>query len=224
MNHVLRCLPVLGLLFTVAAAPAAVVVKTLNIETPLGGDSGDSVHFAISPFADGASDVTINYQGTSSSAATTLSMFNQFGEFVYANAFGRITGGTDVIFNASTVNDGGIPALVKVNPGDVISVAGNDFFGRTGSGLLPAEPVGDWTFGEVGYTSFRLDIGADSYYGWAEISTNSSAQITLYRLGIETSEGQSITVPNVPEPGTYAALLALAVMGLAVRQRLKGKK
>lgn len=214
-------LTVFGLLFTVTAAPAAVVVKTLNVETPLGGDSGIQVHFAISPFADGASDVTINYQGTSSSSATTLSMSNQFGEFVYSNAFGRLAGGTDVIFSASTVNDGGVPALVKVNPGDVISVAGNDTFGRTASGLQPGvNPVGDWTIGEVGYTSFKLFIGADSYFGWAEIATNSSAQISLLRLGIETSEGQSITVPGVPEPGAYAALFALAALGLAMRRRI----
>jgi hypothetical protein len=73
----------------------------------------------------------------------------------------------------------------------------------------------------TGYVGLRFVEGADTFYGWADITVNDDFTITLTALGLDNT-GASIAAgagaPNTPEPPSIA-LLVLGAAGLAAYRR-----
>jgi hypothetical protein len=72
-----------------------------------------------------------------------------------------------------------------------------------------------------GYVGLRITDGADTFYGWADITVNSDLTITLTSLGFDNS-GASVAAgagaSDTPEPASIA-LLVLGAAGLAGYRR-----
>jgi len=138
-----------------------------------------------------------------------------------SNATGNISQ-----FVATNNNTGTNTATVH---GASTATAGTPFLGTT----LAANGLGDFSGGSFGDNNFLVDPGTVSYFTWA----NSTLPPTVLSLGADTTVGslsssaaswtwdgatQTLTysVPSVPEPGTYAMLLAgLASLGFMGRRR-----
>ncbi|MCC5842269.1 MAG: PEP-CTERM sorting domain-containing protein [Opitutales bacterium] len=67
-------------------------------------------------------------------------------------------------------------------------------------------------------TAFTVDNGAAGLFGTASIVASNEAQFSGFAIG-NTSGGFGVTV--IPEPGTYAALAGLLMLGLALLRRCR---
>lgn len=91
-------------------------------------------------------------------------------------------------------------------------------------------PVGGlpWNGPGQGYIGLRFLIGADTHYGWAEVTVNQGLTATLNRFGYEDVAGASVETGDigggeVPEPGSMS-LMILGAAGLAAYRRLRKRK
>jgi hypothetical protein len=84
---------------------------------------------------------------------------------------------------------------------------------------------GNFAPGDTGYIGLRFQIGADSYYGWANLTLNGDYTVTLNTLGYEdVANAPSHVGPGgpagVPDKTNSLALLAIGAAGLvAFRSR-----
>ncbi len=105
------------------------------------------------------------------------------------------------------------------------------FFTSTSTTSYPVG-IGNWQANRValgqGYLGLKFLIGANSHYGWADISVNEDLSITLNSFAYESCADQSIDAGQttggatcdsaVPEPHS-AALLAMGAAGLLAYRR-----
>jgi hypothetical protein len=92
----------------------------------------------------------------------------------------------------------------------------------TGPGL----GLGDWMPGDRGFLGLRLVVGADTFFGWADVTLNNldgsaPGVFTLHSYAYEDVAGTSILTGAVPEPSAIALLVAGAAGVLALKRRKK---
>ena len=86
---------------------------------------------------------------------------------------------------------------------------------------------GDWSPGDRGFLGLRLTVGADTFFGWADVSLNTLTSpgtvFTLHGYAYEDVAGMSIAAGAgaIPEPSTIALLVAGAAGILALKRRKK---
>ena len=77
-----------------------------------------------------------------------------------------------------------------------------------------------WGTNATGYLGLQFVIGSDVHYGWANITTNPDATVTLNALGYESDPDTAAHAEapsqgsSVPDGGSSLALLAIGAAGL----------
>jgi len=84
-----------------------------------------------------------------------------------------------------------------------------------------------WAAGSSGYFGFSIINGADTFYGWAQLTYGSDKSLTLHDFAYESTPGAAITAgattSAIPEPSTYAAMAGL-LAGSAVLLRRRQQR
>ncbi len=131
-------------------------------------------------------------------------------------------------FLVAPVGMGTYSSVARLGPGTMIGPGGNfAVFWQTMASDLSDPPNGNWNSGGRDYVGVTFLIGNSRYYGWIEISidTSYSYKTTIYRWAYEDQPGQAIMTPladagTVPEPGS-AWLMALGAAGLVFYRKRK---
>ena len=86
------------------------------------------------------------------------------------------------------------------------------FTGAPGTGSVAA--------GNLSYAGFKFTVGANTYFGWLQMSANAGA-MNFVSAAYNNTPGASINAGQVPEPGTLAGLAmgAVALGGAAWKRR-----
>ena len=69
------------------------------------------------------------------------------------------------------------------------------------------------TAGTPAFVGFRFNVGADTFYGWVQLSVGPGS-IDFISAAYNASPGTSIAAGAIPEPSSLA-LLALGATGIA---------
>ncbi|MEY2537036.1 MAG: hypothetical protein QOG67_776 [Verrucomicrobiota bacterium] len=89
--------------------------------------------------------------------------------------------------------------------------------------LIGSAQLGNFQPGDTGYIGLRFTIGADTHYGWADLSLNNDYTVALLALGYDTNPDTADHIPggtSVPDQGSSLALLAVGAAGvIAFRKR-----
>jgi hypothetical protein len=138
------------------------------------------------------------------------------------------TGNTDAVLRGM----GSLQYAIKHSAGDTIGSGGsfvgsaflqNDYTG----GIVPAgQDLGDWHPGDRGFLGLQFVVGADTFFGWADVTLNNldgtgAGAFTLHGYAYDNTAGTSIQAGAVPEPSTIALLVAGAAGVLALKRRRK---
>lgn len=102
--------------------------------------------------------------------------------------------------------DIGTKVWVGIGTGTLVAFAGS---------FDPRSPEASGQFkNKDAYLGFQLVEGGQSYYGWIHLSNFDAPGASLYikEWAYNTTPGQSITVGQVPEPGTIALLVTGGVL------------
>jgi hypothetical protein len=132
----------------------------------------------------------------------------------------------------------GLSYVIRLSGGETIGGGGQTFSTSSYFNSFALPPItngtssisggmgaGDWADGTRGFIGLELTIGAQTFFGWADVSTNhftnaNNNAFTLYGYAYQNSEGTAITAGAVPEPSAVALLIAGAA-GVAVLRRRK---
>ncbi len=77
--------------------------------------------------------------------------------------------------------------------------------------------LGNWSVGQRGFAGIRFDIGAETHYGWVDITRAAANEVTLHAFGYNDAPGAA---SHVPEP-TSLLLLAAGAAGLPLWRKKK---
>ncbi len=144
---------------------------------------------------------------------------------------GQLNNGTTNVTNFYAALNGTGTNTTTVK-GGATSTGGTSFLGTT----LAQNNIGDFGGGAFGTNNYLSDVGATTYFGWANSTNpvgvfaigagtyaNSDATFDPLNAATFTWDGTTLSysVPAaIPEPGTYAMLLAgLAAIGFIGRRR-----
>jgi len=153
------------------------------------------------------------------------------GGFGYVVSVVDDAGKADSFFNAGTASDTwlstntGVDEIVFSGFGSGVKGIGGHFFGTDSDGSFFAGQPITVTLTDVGGSSTKTVVGADPNAFLGFVSTGNLLSLSV-KVGAGGSSGAWPTVNDVfiaapvPEPGTYALLLAgLGVVGITVRRR-----
>ena len=87
-----------------------------------------------------------------------------------------------------------------------------------------AAQEGGWQMGDTGYFGFKFTTngGADTHYGWGEMSTEVGvSNFTVVRAYYESTPDTAIQVGAVPEPATVGLGLGALALGAAGLRRMR---
>jgi hypothetical protein len=118
-------------------------------------------------------------------------------------------------FQPVRIGTGFLDSVDNLTVGTPVSAASTFASGYGGSAShIPAT----FAAGSTGYLGFSLDTGSGLVYGWMRVTLEANAAPGVIHEWAYESNGGSILVGAVPEPGT--SLLALfALGGIALRRR-----
>jgi len=156
---------------------------------------------------------SLYFDVNAASAAAAVS-FNPF-----AGADFRLTnsGGAGVIGLASANRIQGFRAeFFKASRLTTSNFVGPDGNFNQAANIAPFNP--SWRPATTGFLGLEFLIGTDIHFGWANITTNSDATVTLNALGYESDANAAAHVEQpsqgVPDHGSSLALLAIGAAGL----------
>lgn len=172
--------------------------------TPLGG----SLFFDVN-----ASSAAAAF-ATSSFAGADFQLTHPSVPYAYINGNG-IPGNAIAGFTA--------PAAFKAS-----HLSQSNFVGPTNNFAPAAKiaPAGAWSPNTTGFLGLQFVIGPNSYFGWADITTNSDASVTLNALGYEdvpNTPAHAEFASAVPDQGSTLALLAIGAAGVVAFRRRQPK-
>jgi hypothetical protein len=201
--------------------------------------AGGSAHAAVvqsttvnAPFRPPSAAGTINWDVDNDGTAD----FGLVNSFTYAAFFNDLAGGR--VVGATTVSN---DRFKKLNSGFVVSS------GMTGYGFLTSAQQGPtvtygtgfigidagnqgWSVGDTGFIGFKFtaNSGADTHYGWAEITIDGTGSggsgYIINEAWYNSTPGGAIAVGAIPEPTTAAAGLGALALGAAGLRRWRKQK
>jgi hypothetical protein len=205
-----------GVLAAPSDAQAQIVVWTPNISTT-GGQTGSGVSNIFFDFVSGTA------QTTSFGSAQFQLQRSYNAAFFYAkNVNNHVIGNQGGAFfypAKMAMND-----PIGANPASQWLVAAGTRFQTLGFAALP---YGNWQpLPSNGFLGLRFGDGLGNFnYGWAEISIDANADVTLSRFAYDTVVNEQILAgqtSSVPEPSS-AALLVLGAAGMAAYRKRRNK-
>ena len=146
----------------------------------------------------------------------------------WSSKFAQVTSGS--VLGSSSGNDNAL-ALSKgyvISSGRTNWMTGADFWSsgyyyNSTYGTTSYYSYGNWAGASNKYLGVQFNIGANTHYGWVELSANAAkTQFTVHGYAYETTPDGAIAAGAVPEPGSLA-LFALGAAGLAA-WRIRRKK
>ncbi|HJT80090.1 MAG TPA: VPDSG-CTERM sorting domain-containing protein [Chthoniobacterales bacterium] len=192
-----------GAALAAGASPAQAVLITLDLTgEPLANrtTNGTTLYFDVNAASAAAAF------STSSFAGADFRIDNPSPPF--ATIVGLAPGNAIAGYQAQYFKASQLASSHNVGPGDN--------FGASAKII----PGGDFAPDDTGFLGLRFAIGADTHYGWANITTNSGGTVTLNALGYESLPDTEAhtempsTGPSVPDQGSTLALLAIGAAGL----------
>jgi hypothetical protein len=178
-------------------------------------------------FMSGADFYTFNLTGTGPLSAYTTNV--ELSGLTFAGSFLRLTdstGGPQAVFDSGSIDEAALSAGTLISSSSSFDPGGGNTYilGKVGT-----DAGGDWSDVTNQYLGLTFTAGANTYYGWAELTfpDESGHAATLEGWAYDYTPGEGILAGDTgqsgtPEPSTLPlALLALGSAGIATLRSRK---